>query len=305
MSVTDPAGEEPIAPDSPLGRALGGYRVPAMSADFADRVLAAAEARPAPLPGLRRRVPGGRRWRAGRRIAIGIASFGALATAAAATGLLEQLDIPVPSAGTVWAAVTGSAPEAVPPIAAADKGAGRQDLPTPIAIEGPIDTPEELQEAFRRIDEVRQGRRETRRQFVDQRIDRELERRRAAGLPVPTAEEEARIRQRIEQARTLRDRRIEGLVDRRRADMERKVESGEPLTRGNVLGPPVEGSQALQRRERLERLRGMSPEERRARIEEWRQRLAERLSDADPAASPTPVGPEPAAPDEGLADPPM
>ena len=43
----------------------------------------------------------------------------------------------------------------------------------PVRIEGPIDTPEELGEAFRRIDEVRSRRSELRRQQLDQRITRE------------------------------------------------------------------------------------------------------------------------------------
>ena len=44
----------PITPGSPLARALDDFAVPELSAGFADKVLAAAEARPAPLPELRR-----------------------------------------------------------------------------------------------------------------------------------------------------------------------------------------------------------------------------------------------------------
>lgn len=313
MSVNEPDHGAPIEPGSPLARMLDGYGVPELSPGFADRVLAAAETRPDALPALRRPARGPRGWRMGRRIAVGIVSFGALATAAAATGLLQRLDIPVPSPGKVWASLTGSA-AAAPVVPAAPRAAA-----SPVAvlarveIVGSIDTPEELGEAFRRIDEVRLGRREMRREMVDQRIAAELERRRAAGLPVPTAEEEAQIRERIDKVRTRRDQRTDALVDRRRAQLEQKVESGEALTRDDFLRHSGDERQALKRRERLERLRNLPPEERRARIEEWRQRRAQRSTEQGPAASPTPVAPETAAPmprgeagtDQGAAAPPI
>jgi hypothetical protein len=51
MSVNEnPDPGAPIVPGSPLARVLDGYRAPELPAGFADRVLAAAEARPAPLP---------------------------------------------------------------------------------------------------------------------------------------------------------------------------------------------------------------------------------------------------------------
>lgn len=260
-----PEGSGPIVPGSPLARALDDFAVPGLSAGFADRVLAAAEARPAPLPAMRR-ASAGRRLRLGRRLAIGVASFGALATAAAATGLLQQLAIPVPSAQTVWASITGKelAAAAVAVVPAAAKPAASDPVAlVPVKIVGPIDTPEELGEAFRRIDEVRQGRRETRRELTDQRIDRAIERRRAAGLPVPTPEEEARLRQRIEETQSRRQQITDERVRFRREEMARKVESGEALDRENVLRPLRQDGRALQQRERLEQLRGMTPAERR------------------------------------------
>jgi hypothetical protein len=307
MSVNDQDQGAPIRPGSPLARALDGYAPPPLSAGFADRVLAAAEARPAttlaPLPELRRPTRGGRGWRMGRRIAIGLASFGALATAAAATGLLGRLDLPVPSAGKVWASLTGTAAAAPAPAPSTPRPAAADPVtPAPVAIVGPIDTPEELGEAFRRIDEVRKGRREERGQIIDQRIASEIERRRAAGLPVPTAEQEARLRQRIEDARTRREQAFDERVKVRREEMERRVESGEALTREDILRPLREDRRTLERRERIGRLRRMppeerrralqqaSPEERRALIEEWRQLRAERLQGAAPA---------PASPDAG------
>ncbi|WP_066525719.1 hypothetical protein [Erythrobacter sp. CCH5-A1] len=301
MSVNEPRKDEaPIAPGSPLARVLDGYGVPELSAGFADRVLAAAETRAAPLPELRRPARS-RRWRIGQRIAIGVASFGALATAAAATGVLEQLAIPVPSARTVWASLTGNAPAAAAPepvVAAAVKDAA--PTPAPVGIEGPIDTPEELQETFRRVDQVRAGRREERRAIIDQRIKSEIERRRAAGLRVLTPEEEARLRARIEQAVTAREQRADAAAAARREAMEQKVANGEALTREDLTGrKPV----SPETRERLRNLRdlppgerarawrALPPEERRALADEWRARRAGRLP-----AAPSPVPPQDTVP---------
>ncbi|MFM7378809.1 MAG: hypothetical protein ACKO1O_11890 [Erythrobacter sp.] len=261
MSVNETDPGAPIAPGSPLARVLDFYGAPDLPPGFADRVLAAAEARPAPLPELRRPVRS-RRWRIGQRIAIGVASFGALATAAAATGLLEQLAIPVPSAKTVWASITGNTQAAAAPVFAAVPAPA--PTPAPVVIEGPIDTPEELAEKLRRVDEVRAGRREERRAIIDQRIKSEIERRRAAGLRVPTPEEEAALRAKIEQAVTAREQRADAAAAARREAMQRKVENGEALTREDLTGRKPASPEA---RERLRGLRGLSPEE---RAKAWR-----------------------------------
>lgn len=314
----------PIAPGSPLAGALDAFAVPDLPAGFADRVLAAAEARPAapPLPELRRSGAGrAHGWRLGRRIAIGMVGFGALATAAAATGLLERVGLPVPSADKVWASVTGKDAAPAPAVAAAPVAPPPPDPApaalAPVRIEGPIDTPEELAEAFRRIDEVRQGRMEARRQLIDQRIAREKERRAAAGLPVPTPEEEARIRQRIEDERTRREGLIAERIEARREELRERVENGEALTREDIIRPLREDARAIERRARIERLRRMTPEERREALrrmppeqrrelmEIWRRQREQRLggeaapdtaAPADPAEvspSGTPA-PEPA-----------
>lgn len=299
MSVNEPdRGSGPISPGSPLARVLDGYRAPDLPAGFAERVLAAAEARPLPLPELRR--PGrSRRWRIGQRLAIGVASFGALATAAAATGLLEQLAIPVPSAKTVWASLTGSAEAAAAPEPVAAAAPASAPTPAAVAIEGPIDTPEELQETLRRVDQVRAGRREERRAIIDQRIKSEIERRRAAGLRVPTPEEEARLRARIEQAITAREQRADAAATARREAMQRKVENGEALTREDLTGRKPLSPEARERfrglrdlppGERAKAWREMSPEERRALADELRARRAVRLPQQPaPAPEPAPV----------------
>jgi hypothetical protein len=309
MSVNEnPDPGAPIVPGSPLARVLDGYGAPDLPAGFADRVLGAAEGRAAPLPELRRQ-PRSRRWRIGQRVAIGVASFGALATAAAATGVLEQLAIPVPSAKTVWASLTGTAQatDKPKPAVAAAVAPAVAPTPVPVVIEGPVDTPEELAETFRRTDQVRAGRREERRAIIDQRIKNEIERRRAAGLRVPTPEEEARLRAKIEQEVTRREALVDQRTAARRAAMQRKVEKGEALTREAVTGSKPASPEAREQfrglrdlppGERAKAWRDMTPEERRALAEELRARRAARLpQQSAPAPTPEPQ-PQPAPPAE-------
>lgn len=324
MSVSHRDDESaPIVPGSPLARSLDSFAVPELPAGFADKVLAAAEARPAPLPELRRSGGGGARgWRLGRRIAIGLAGFGALATAAAATGLLERAGLPVPSPEKVWASMTGkdAAPAAAPAASAPPPADPAPPALAPIRIEGAIDTPEELGEAFRRIDEVRQGRMEKRRQLIDRRIEDELARRRDAGLPVPSPEEEARLRQRIEDRRTSREAALSERIEARREELRGRVENGEALGARDIIRPLQEDARALERRERLERLRRMTPEQRRealrrmppeqrrAMIEQWRARREQRLDRGMPSGPapesgvPAPVV-EPTLPGPDLSQP--
>lgn len=311
MSTRDHETGGPIVPGTALARLLDNHPVPDLSPGFADRVLAAADKRAAPLPELRR-ASGGRGWRMGRRFAISAACFGALATAAAATGVLERFDLPVPTAEKVWASLTGKEQMAAAAVPVLSKPvASKPAALAPVVIVGPIDTPEELGEAFRRIDEVRQGRTAMRRQLIDQRIERAIEQRQAAGMPVPSAEEEARLRQRIDDAQARRQQLADERVKLRREEMARKVESGEALTREDILRPLRQDAAALERGERLERLRRMSPEQRRealrrlppeqrrALIEEYRARRGSSdLPSPEPAplapASPTAMADEPA-----------
>ena len=303
---------EPIAPGSPLARMLDDYPVPPLSAGFADRVLAAAQTRAAPLPA-KRSARRGWGWRMGRGLAIGAAGFGVLASAAAATGLLDRYNLPVPSAAQVWASVTGSdapapAPSKLPAPKPAPALAAAVTVPTPVVIEGPIDTPEELAEAFRRIDAVRQGRSDARRAMTDQQIDAAIARRRAEGRPVPTPDEEARLRQRIAEAQAQRDQRAAERVALRREEMARKVENGEALTREDILRPLRDDQRALERQDRIRRLRQMTPaqrrealrqlppEERAAIVELWRARRGAAQS------GPTPVAPTIAPPVEATPE---
>lgn len=298
MSVTDEDPGAPVMPGSPLARALDEFAVTELPVGFAERIRAAAEARPAPLPDLRRPLyrPG---WRMGRRIAIGLASFGALATAAAATGLLKQLAIPVPSAGAIWASLTGTAPAASSPKArAALPQAAAASDPGEIVIQGAVDTPEELGEAFRRVDQVRADRREQRRMMIDQRIRNEIARRQAAGLPVPSAEEEARLRARIEAELVRREQRADAAVLARRETLQRKIEDGGILIREDIAGrTPVDPKlretvrqlRQLPPADRREAWRNLPPEERGTLIDEVRARRAPPAPD-EGAPSPEPAG---------------
>lgn len=313
MNANDLDHSGPILPGSALARTLDDYCVPPLGAGFADRVLAAAETRAPPLPDLRRAPGGGRGWRIGRRIAVATLGFGALATAAAATGLLERFDIPVPSPETVWASLTGKEAAAASTTAASKPDAAAPTALVRVAIDDPIDTPEELGEAFRRIDEVRQGRIETRRQIIDQRIDSAIERRRAAGLPVPDAEQEARLRARIGEAQARRESIAADRIAAKREELRQRVEGGEALTRENFLPNRAPGTDAQARtprlrdlspQERRELLRELPPEQRGALLEELRQRRDQRRA-IQPGSQPA-ITPEatPSVPTEQIeADP--
>jgi hypothetical protein len=289
----------PILPGSPLARALEGGVPPALSAGFADRVLAAAEQRPlrslTPLPALRRAPGRWSAWRTGRRLAVGLAGVVALASAAAATGLLQQFALPLPSAGTVWASLAGTAkaaPATKRVAAAPEAAASPVAAPEPVGIVGPIDTPEELGEAFRRVDAVRDKRREVRRAFIEQRIADELARRRAAGLPEPTPEQLAAVRTRIEEAQARREQAVDTAVKARREELARRVAAGEAITGRDAIRPlqpradVPKGSEAFEKlrgmppAERRAALRAMSPEERAAIVGEYRARRAARAAPA-------------------------
>lgn len=269
--MSDPARDDgaPIRPGEPLDVVLRGARVPPLSADFTDRVIGRTAERPAALPPLRPRAP---RWRGGRRLALGALAFGALASAAAATGLFGTLPDRVPSPGEVLASLAGPeivpAPPAATSVAPAPPGAGDAQ----VAIEGPIDTPEELEEAFRRFDDFRTRRAELRREATDWRLDRALERRREQGLPVPSPEQEARLRERLDDLRERRSERIGSRIEGRRDEMREALEGGEAIEREDFLRRQRGAGTETPIVDRLERLRRLPPEERRARIRRWRER---------------------------------
>jgi hypothetical protein len=195
-------------------------------------------------------------------VALGLLAGGLLSSAAAATGLLEQVGIVLPPpvqkfVDDVAQTVTGR-PQPAPLQARAEPPETR--VAGDSVIEGPIDSPQELENVFQRIDATRQVREAARRERIDQRIDGTLERRRQQGLPVPDAEEEARLRQRLEEARARRDALAAERREAARLDLRERVEEGEPIPPRALL--PRDG-------EALDRL---SPQQREA----LRRRLAER-----------------------------
>ena len=275
---------DPMPFDDAMRRALDDGGVPVLSGDFADRVVAATQGRTAPLPQSRRSPA--KRWRSGRRLIIGAVAAGAVATTAAATGLFEELGVDLPSPQEVWSAVTGQGTQVPEPTPPSPREVPQPEIEERIEIEGPIDSPEELEEAFRRVDEVRDTRRSNRRDRVDTRIDTVIDRRREQGLPAPTPEEEAQLRKRIEQARDTADQRREQRTGERRDALRERLEQEGELTREDI----IEAERALggdtPLADRLEQLRRLPPEERRARIREWRERRLERMGRADPSEQP-------------------
>lgn len=271
---------DPFRFDDALEQALKQDPVPALPAGFADRVVAATQGRADPLP--QTRTSPAKRWRSGRRLVVGAVAAGALASAAAATGLLEELPIELPSAEEVWSTITGqeaqNEPAASAPSAAAPNSEAQliPDSEAPVTIEGPIDTPEELEEAFRRIDERRGLRRDTRREAVDQRIDNAIDRRREQGLRAPTPQQEERLRGRIERFRDRTDERRETRIEERREELREEIENGGAISREDFIGRERRQGSDTPVADRLERLRELPPEERRARIRQWRERREER-----------------------------
>ena len=268
--------------DPALRAQLDADRSPPLPAGFAERVADAALARRDPLPRLRRSPV--QRWRMGRKVALALVAGGLLSSAAAATGLFGQVGIVLPPpvqqfvddvAGTVTGrpapaplTVRAASPEA--PVAG-----GRQ-------IDGRIDSPQELETAFERIDAAREEREAIRRERVDQRIDGTLQRRREQGLPVPDAEEELRLRQRLEEARARRDALAAQRREAVREDLREQVEAGEAIAPRTLL---PRGGEAIDR---------LSPEQRRV----LRRRLAERRAGellappvGEGAADPTEISP--------------
>ncbi|MEM1050819.1 MAG: hypothetical protein AAGI28_01865 [Pseudomonadota bacterium] len=261
---------DPIPFDEKMKSVLDQYTVPDMSADFADRVVDATENRARPLPQLR--PAPSRRWRSGRRVLVGVLAAGALATAAAATGVLEELGIELPAVEEVWSAVTfEERPEPLQPVTEETPADQHEDAPL---IEGRIDTPEELEEVFRRVDEAGDIRRENRRDRVDQRIDNAIERRSRQGLPLPSAEQEQRLRDRLERFREWSDERRERRTEDRRDELRETLKEEGTLAREDIIrGEASDRSVA----ERVRRFRELPPEERRERIRQFReQRRANR-----------------------------
>ena len=133
-------------------------------------------------------------------------------------------------------------------------------------------------------------------------------------VPVPTPEEEAALRERIVAGQARRDAIAADRVAKRREELAGRLESGEALTREDIMRPLREDASALARarqlrqlrrmppEERREALRQMPPEERRALIEalrQWRTGAgaeAEAEAGAGENVEPSPMAEPPSAP---------
>lgn len=267
---------DPFAFDGPLDAALANDPVPDLPADFADSIVAATQGRADPLP--RARVAAPNRWRSTRRLAVGLIGAGALASAAAAAGLLDNLPVEIPTPQEVWSSITGDASDPASSPSAPLSAVPAELAPVedqPVVIEGPIDTPEELEESFRRVDQVREVRRDRRQRFTDQRIDTAIERRREQGLPAPTPEREARLRKRIERIRENAQGRVDTQLEERRDALRDEIENGAELTAEEVIQRQRGLGSESPIADRMERLRQLPPAQRRAVIRRWRARQNE------------------------------
>ncbi|MGB7418038.1 MAG: hypothetical protein WA918_02550 [Erythrobacter sp.] len=284
---------DPIVRGEALDQALGGYTVPDLPLDFVERVLAARDSSStSSLPPLRRQ----RAWRTTRRVATGALVAGALATAAAATGVFKEIGVDLPTLQEVWTTITGAELEPSAPPSPSPRPVSEPsrsvDAEAPISIEGPIDTPEELEEAFRRIDEARKTRIDRRQDRVDRQLDEAIDRRREQELPTPTPERVETMKDRLEDARERFDNRSGQLREERREVLRDRVEEGEALGPGDVRPERRRPRRDGRWRDQLEALREMTPQERRDAIQRFRDR-----QDLQSQVTTEPVAPQASLPD--------
>lgn len=223
--------------DPATARALDAFTVPVLSADFADRLVARALAAPVlpALPPVTAARRGWRRgWRRGGAITAGIAAFGLMSAAAAATGIFgEQVRQHVRSAPVLGIIIASVVPErhlvAKPKPA---KPVLAKALPK-------VAPPPVVETAAPVIPQTRAER-------ITARIERRIEKRRALGLPV----RRDLIRQKLRQ-----------LPPEERAEVIGKLKAARQERREAIAAMSPDERNAL--RERLRTLRA----ERRARRE--------------------------------------
>ncbi len=189
--------------DAATARALDSFTVPALPADFADRLVAKAMAEPtlAPLPPV---VParGGtaRRslWVRGRRAVIGVAAVSLMGAAAAATGVFGDAARDVPVIGPLIASVAPAPkpkPKLVSKPAPAKPSVEREGTASLIVPDAPPIEPPGIDNAPIIVRPfVRQA---IRREIAAQRIVDRIEAREARGLPPVSAEQRAKFMERL------------------------------------------------------------------------------------------------------------
>ncbi|MDX2210783.1 MAG: hypothetical protein SFV20_10555 [Sphingopyxis sp.] len=196
--------------DRDLAKALDAYAAPALPANFAARVTERALAgRPLPPPFPRRAARS--RWLPRRGVALGLAAGALMSATAAAAGVFGDIGVTIPALRQFAeriALVEPAEPINPPtrrtaaPLPPASAAAGTPPTAAPI---GPALTPEQLETRFRAADARRAERRERVTQRVESAVERGIARREAAGLPVPSPEQRAAIRARVEDRLVTRD----------------------------------------------------------------------------------------------------
>ena len=205
--------------DPAMAAALDSLSPPAMSADFAERVMAVAMTKPALLPNAAPRRTRRSRWARGRNMVFGLAGFSLLSAAAAASGLLGKSVQSLPVIAQIAERIT-AAPEPRP-----------KPRPVPRKTE-PVSVPEQpvASEAEPAITALPVERDEVRRELIARRIAQ-------------------RIDERMAERGAMRD------------------------GQGRLPIPP----------QMRERLRQLSPEERRALLERVREIRREQAGEVNPA----------------------
>ena len=169
--------------DTALRDMLDQFTVPPLSAEFTDRVVAAATGSDRPLPAA---VPSRRdrrgRWVRGHRVIIGVMAFGLMSAAAAATAIFGDVARTIPVIGPIIASVSPARP--MQPVR---KVAIVKPQPVEAPVPGFGETPPVVEALPPTLPERREFRREIRREIIAERIATELarrdERREVLGLP--------------------------------------------------------------------------------------------------------------------------
>jgi len=258
--------------------ALDRNAVPALSAGFADRVVAAAIASGAAMPPLANRgAPRRDRrglWRRAGQAAIGVAAFGMMSAAAVASGLLGAVGIEVPVLTAMLAPQKAKpVPEKKTPVRLAAKAkpvaapATAEALPPASLAADPERPPwQQAMMARRAANEARRN------AFVDahpglrEAIAAGPEARKAYMAQHPEVRDEVRAR-RIE-AQTRRAAVRAAMIQRRRA----RLGDAAAGPRLEPIDPAMRAAMAERRHARLAEFRAMDPETRARRIEAIRAR---------------------------------
>lgn len=268
--------------DSKTATALDRYTVPAMSADFADNVLAKALAKPTnpPTNAVLRDRRGG--WKRVRNVAIGVGAFGLMSAAAAATGAFGDIAKDVPVIGTLIARIAPAKPKPKPTLSAPAKPLPKAKEPLLAPPEADLAAQDAIAPAVRvqaeTLGDTRRAQREAR---LNERIDKIQTRRALAGL-APLPENHVRRLAKLSfLPRETRESLKANIADRLEA-----AQTAGPLDRATkraIIEEETRSALRQQTKARQSRLKAeweaLSPEERESLL----QRADERIKSADEA----------------------